>query len=96
MSHSKTDSMIVGNTDTFLKELLPIYDAKVYSLAYALNGRGALNEKEHVNKCKDYVGKMCMFVSSYLSSHVVLLKVVGIPSVHRYCDNRWVFAQNWP
>lgn len=57
MSHSKTDSMIVGNINTFLKELLPIYDAKVYRLAYALDVRGALNEKKPINK---YMENMCV------------------------------------
>lgn len=50
MSNNETDNMIVGNTNTCLKEPPLIYDAKVYILAYALDGRGALNEKEPINE----------------------------------------------
>lgn len=44
--------MIVGNTNTFLKESPPIYDAKVYILVFAPDVREALKKKEPINKYK--------------------------------------------
>lgn len=46
--------MIVGNTNTFLKESSPIYDAKVYITVFAPDVREALKEKEPINKYKGY------------------------------------------
>jgi len=61
VSNNKTDNMIVGSTNTFLEEPPPIYDAKVYILAYALVLKGSLNEKEPINKYKGYVEKgLCL------------------------------------
>lgn len=57
MSNKKAEKKIVENTNTFLKDLSPSYDAKVYILACALNVRGTLNEKVPINKCKGYVEK---------------------------------------
>lgn len=59
--------MIVGNTNTFLKEPPPIYDAKVYILAYALDVRGALNEKQPINKYKGYMETcLCFWAATTL------------------------------
>lgn len=52
--------MIVGNTNTFLKESPPIYDAKVY-IVFAPDAREALKEKEPINKYKGYVERcLCL------------------------------------
>lgn len=59
--------MIAGNTNTFLKEPPPIYDTKVYILVYALDGRGALSEKEPTNKYEGYVEKcLCLWAATSL------------------------------
>lgn len=50
MSNKKTDNMIVGNTNTFLKEPDHIYDTEVRIFTYVLDMRGTVNKKEPLNE----------------------------------------------
>lgn len=86
--------MIVGNTNTFLKESSPIYDAKVYITVFAPDVREALKEKEPINKYKGYAER-CLWAPTSLHSwsfwkHWAFISFIDTGATDDF------FVQNWP